>query len=261
MLVSLCKIICRYFNNWNIGVKENGTNGRCPYTAPCLGSTQDPWVFLGLRMALDSRVGTVVWDLLCLTPETFPLKPSGLPVSHYSFSLRAFKYIRKTDLQSDIHILVLNLRNLKITWYSIYWGVIESFPWSNKWLTCICSTNNNEVLPWVGFAGAKRRVVSQKWSLTSNRSRRTGAQHANRRSPSKIQSTLEGLSTWSQGSLQWWPNFILRSRYFQTEIWRRQGNGQVKERNWGRGDFLAKQGPRTLLRFVLSVGLMEGARV
>lgn len=44
-----------------------------------------------------------------------------------------------------------------------------------------------------------------------------GTQHGNRRSPSKIQS-MEGLSTWSQESLQWGPNFILRSRYFQTEI-------------------------------------------
>lgn len=87
----------------------------------------------------------------------FSLKPSGLSVSHYSFSVSAFKYIRKTNLQSVIHILVLNIRNLKMIWYSIYCDVVESFPWSNKGRTCICSTNNNEGLPWVGLCWGQEK--------------------------------------------------------------------------------------------------------
>lgn len=78
-------------------------------TLHCVGSTQDSGV-----PGAPGGAGIQSWNSGLGTPVSntgdFPLKTSGLSVSHLS----AFKYIRNTDLQSLIHILVLNIRNLKM---------------------------------------------------------------------------------------------------------------------------------------------------
>lgn len=111
-------------------------------------------------------VRPVVLGLFCLTLETFSWRPSGLLVSHYSLSINLY-ISRKTDLQSVKYSLVLNRRNLQSIWYYFCWVIVEGFPWSNKYLTCICSPREHEGQPW---GPGKEHTVHKKRPLPSSRS-------------------------------------------------------------------------------------------
>lgn len=95
MLVSLSKTACQYLNVRNIGVKTKQMASGL-HAAPWVVTTWDLWLVLGLLKAPDSAVGGGL-GLFCLTLETFPLRPSGLLVSHYSFSINALKYMRQKN--------------------------------------------------------------------------------------------------------------------------------------------------------------------
>lgn len=80
-------------------------------TLRCVGSTQDSGVpgapgGAGIQ-SWNSGLGTPVSNTGDFSLKTF--RAFSLPL----FLLSAFKYVRNTHLQSVIHILVLNIRNLK----------------------------------------------------------------------------------------------------------------------------------------------------
>ena len=124
------------------------------------------------------------------------------------------------------------MRNLKSIWYYFCWVIVEGFPWSNKYLTCICSPREHEGQP---RGPGKEHTVHKKRPLPSSRSWpmwRPACTQAIVIQDAKCSGRPEDSKP---GSLQVGPTLGLRGRYFQTETWRRwEGCSQTKERNGGK---------------------------